>query len=59
MGREWWHHRVARVGYFNQNSMHRALKNCGMEVMGNHRTGWQFPATYTQIHQVFEKLQPD
>ena len=46
MGKRWWHHRIAHVGYFNRKSMRRALNRCGLELIGDHFAGWRFPLSY-------------
>jgi len=46
MGRWWWHHRVAHVGYFSVRSMRYALQLCGLEEVMQRYTGWRFPLPY-------------
>jgi 2-polyprenyl-3-methyl-5-hydroxy-6-metoxy-1,4-benzoquinol methylase len=46
MGRRWWHHRVAHVGYFNRSSMRRALKEANLVLEGETYATWRFPVSY-------------
>ena len=46
MGRWWWHHRVAHVGYFDRTSMRRALQEAGLVLDGDKAATWRFPASY-------------
>jgi 2-polyprenyl-3-methyl-5-hydroxy-6-metoxy-1,4-benzoquinol methylase len=46
MGRWWWHHRVAHVGYFNRASMRRALEEARLTLEADTHATWRFPATY-------------
>lgn len=46
MGRWWWHHRIAHVGYLSPRSMQYALQLCGLEIVGSRRVGWRFPLSY-------------
>jgi 2-polyprenyl-3-methyl-5-hydroxy-6-metoxy-1,4-benzoquinol methylase len=46
MGRWWWHHRVAHVGYFNRPSMRRALQEAQLTLESDTTATWRFPATY-------------
>jgi 2-polyprenyl-3-methyl-5-hydroxy-6-metoxy-1,4-benzoquinol methylase len=46
MGRWWWHHRVAHVGYFNRSSMRRALQAASLTPESDTTATWRFPATY-------------
>jgi 2-polyprenyl-3-methyl-5-hydroxy-6-metoxy-1,4-benzoquinol methylase len=46
MGRWWWHHRVAHVGYFNRRSMRRALREARLKLESDTYATWYFPVTY-------------
>jgi hypothetical protein len=46
MGRWWWHHRVAHVGYFNRASMRRTLHEAGLMLEADEVATWPFPASY-------------
>jgi SAM-dependent methyltransferase len=46
MGRWWWHHRVAHVGYFNRSSMRRALSEAGLRLESDTYATWRFPVSY-------------
>lgn len=43
----WWHYRVAHIGYFNQSTLDLLMKRCGFENTGyNSRPLWFFQADY-------------
>ena len=46
MGRWWWHHRVAHVGYFNRTSMRRALQEVRLTLEADTSATWRFPVSY-------------
>jgi SAM-dependent methyltransferase len=46
MGRWWWHHRVAHVGYFDRPSMRRALQEAKLTLEADTPATWRFPVTY-------------
>ena len=46
MGRWWWHHRVAHVGYFNRRSMRRLLHEAGLRLESETNATWRFPVSY-------------
>jgi 2-polyprenyl-3-methyl-5-hydroxy-6-metoxy-1,4-benzoquinol methylase len=46
MGRWWWHHRIAHVGYFDRASMGRALQEARLTLEADRPAVWRFPVTY-------------
>ena len=46
MGRWWWHHRVAHVGYFGRKSMRRAIEKSGLCLVRESFSGWRLPVPY-------------
>jgi 2-polyprenyl-3-methyl-5-hydroxy-6-metoxy-1,4-benzoquinol methylase len=42
----WWHYRIAHIGYFNQETLARALTRAGLAVVNVSRPAWYFPASY-------------
>jgi 2-polyprenyl-3-methyl-5-hydroxy-6-metoxy-1,4-benzoquinol methylase len=46
MGRWWWHHRIAHVGYFDRRSMRRALQEVGLTLEADAYATWRFPVSY-------------
>jgi SAM-dependent methyltransferase len=46
MGWQWWHYRVAHIGYFDRTTLECALSRAGLEVSALKRPGWRFPASY-------------
>jgi FMN phosphatase YigB (HAD superfamily)/SAM-dependent methyltransferase len=46
MGRRWWHHRVAHVGYFSLATMAWALDQGGLSEVAHASAGWRFPVPY-------------
>ena len=46
LGRRWWHYRIAHIGYFNQQTLLRALRRAGLEPLRVGRPGWYFSLQY-------------
>lgn len=46
LGPRWWHFRVAHIGYFNHNTISRALREAGLEVVKFTRPAWYFTWEY-------------
>jgi len=46
LGKKWWHYRIAHIGYFNHNSMNRAISKTGMTIEKFDRQVWCLPFGY-------------
>ena len=46
MRRKWWHYRVAHVGYFNRETMTRALTQAGLTLERVERYSWVLSVGY-------------
>jgi SAM-dependent methyltransferase len=46
LGARWWHYRVAHIGYFNRQTLGRALASAGLSALTFRRPSWYFPASY-------------
>ncbi|MCG5053876.1 MAG: class I SAM-dependent methyltransferase [Myxococcales bacterium] len=46
LGPRWWHYRVAHIGYFNRQTLTRALGSAGLSPLSFQRPSWYFPASY-------------
>lgn len=46
MGWNWWHYRIAHVGYFNEYNLTLLLDRAGLEVINVSRPSWYFPLGY-------------
>jgi SAM-dependent methyltransferase len=46
MGWNWWHYRIAHVGYFNESNLRLLLGRAGLEVVSVSRPSWYFPLGY-------------
>jgi SAM-dependent methyltransferase len=46
LGRRWWHYRIAHIGYFNGDTLARALRIAGFEPAATMRPAWYFPVSY-------------
>jgi len=46
LGRRWWHYRIAHIGYFNRQTLVRALRRAGLEPLQVGRPGWYFSLRY-------------
>lgn len=46
MGRKWWHFRIAHIGYFNRDTLRRAVGAAGLAPADMHRPWWYHPADY-------------
>ena len=42
----WWHYRIAHIGYFDQNHLDHAMTKCGFELIGKSRPSWYFNLDY-------------
>ncbi len=43
---QWWHYRIAHVGYFNKKTLNMSLHRAGLEATSWYRPTWYFPASY-------------
>jgi SAM-dependent methyltransferase len=46
MGWNWWHYRIAHIGYFDRSTLREAISRAGFELSALKRPGWRFPASY-------------
>ena len=46
MGKYWWHHRVAHIGYYKKESMDYLLNKCKLHLLSSEHSGWRFPLSY-------------
>ncbi len=46
LGWNWWHYRVAHIGYFDENTIKLILKKSGFRILSITRPNWYFPADY-------------
>jgi 2-polyprenyl-3-methyl-5-hydroxy-6-metoxy-1,4-benzoquinol methylase len=46
LGRRWWHLRVAHIGYFDRNTINRALEAAGLELIEMTCPAWYFTYDY-------------
>lgn len=46
MGDQWWHYRVAHIGYFDPETLRFALAKAGLQQTEFHRPTWYFPLGY-------------
>ncbi len=46
LGWKWWHFRVAHIGYFNRQTLLRALKKVNLYPLAIRRAGWVFTGDY-------------
>jgi SAM-dependent methyltransferase len=46
LGWNWWHFRIAHVGYFSIDTLDRALRGAGLQRMSVVRPTWHLPADY-------------
>jgi 2-polyprenyl-3-methyl-5-hydroxy-6-metoxy-1,4-benzoquinol methylase len=46
LGDQWWHFRVAHVGYFSPKSFGRAARRAGLRVVSRQQARWFFPVSY-------------
>lgn len=46
LGKRWWHYRIAHIGYFNQQTLVRALRRAGLEPVQVGRPSWYFSLPY-------------
>ncbi len=46
LGRNWWHFRIAHIGYFNKKTINLAFKNNGFDFLLHTRPGWYFSGDY-------------
>jgi len=51
MGWRWWHYRIAHIGYFDQDTLARAISASGLTIIRIERPSWYFPADY-----IFDRL---
>jgi hypothetical protein len=42
----WWHFRVAHIGYFDLNTLNLLMRNHGYVNIGHTRPAWFMPANY-------------
>jgi len=52
VGSNWWHYRIAHVGYFNKRTLMLALANAGFHKIFIYHPSWYFPLDY-----LYERLQ--
>jgi len=46
LGRQWWHYRIAHIGYFDRMTLENALAAAGLRPIRIARPSWYFPASY-------------
>jgi 2-polyprenyl-3-methyl-5-hydroxy-6-metoxy-1,4-benzoquinol methylase len=46
LGWKWWHYRIAHIGYFNKQTLEKALNLSGLEVVKWGRPVWYFSISY-------------
>jgi len=46
MGANWWHYRVAHIGYFDRTTLTTALEQAELQPIAWHRPRWFFPLDY-------------
>jgi SAM-dependent methyltransferase len=46
LGQQWWHFRLAHVGYFNRYSLEQVSRGAGLSIVRQCRARWFFPLRY-------------
>lgn len=46
LGRNWWHYRIAHIGYFNKRTLNKAFEASGFKLIKISRPSWYFTGDY-------------
>ena len=46
LGFNWWHYRIAHVGYFSKKNLIKIIKNTGFDIVDYKHATWYLPLDY-------------